>query len=96
MQQIESITLQLASYDNNEAHMNPVMASWIIFLRHETYKFIPSTISQVIPFDKRLCSIYSLKKLICRRVQVETDELNDMTQKWLLSLKHQVQIRLPK
>ena len=27
---------------------------------------------------------------------METDELNDMTQKWLLSLKHQVQIRLPK
>ena len=33
---------------------------------------------------------------ICRIVQVKTEELNDMTQKCLLRLKHQVQIRLPK
>ena len=38
----------------------------------------------------------SYKKLICRRVQVRTDELNDMTPKCLLRVKHQVQIRLPK
>ena len=68
----------------------------MIFLRRETYKFISSTRFQVIPFEKNLLSTDSYKKSICRRMQVKTDELNDMTQKCLLRLKHQVHIRLPK
>ena len=32
VQQMEAITFQLAIYANNEAQMNQVMASWIIFL----------------------------------------------------------------
>ena len=96
VQKIESITFQLASYANNEAQMNRVMASWIIFLQHETSKFIPPTRFQVIPFEKKLCSTYSYKNLICRKVQVKTYELNDMTQKCILCLKHQVQIRILK
>ena len=62
VKQMEVITFQLASYVNNEAHMNRVMASWIIYLRHENSKFISSTIFQVIPFDKKPCSIDSYKK----------------------------------
>ena len=93
---MEAITFQVAVYTNNEAQMNWVMASWIIFLRHEISKFISSTRFQVIPFDKKMCYTDSYKKLICRRVQVKIDELNDTTQKCLMSLKHQVQIRLPK
>ena len=93
---MEAITFQLTSYSNNEAQMNRLMASWIISLRRETSKFTSSTRFQVIPFDKYPCSTDSYKKLIWRKVQVKTDEMNDMTQKFLLCLKHQVQIRLPK
>ena len=93
---MESITFQLASYANNEAQMNQVRASWIILLIYETSKFISSTTFQVIPFEKNPCSTDLYKKLICRRVQVKPYELNDMTQKCLLRLKHQVKIRLPK
>ena len=50
----------------------------------------------MIPFDKKPCSTDSYKKLICRRVQVKTDELNEITPKCLLRLKHQVQIRITK
>ena len=32
VQQMDAITFQLASYENNEAQMNRVMASWVIFL----------------------------------------------------------------
>ena len=93
---MEAITFQLASYTNNETQMNWMMASWIIFRRYETSKFISSTRFQVIQFYKKPRSTDSYKKLICRRVQVKTDELNDMTQKYLLRLKHQVQIRIKK
>ena len=96
VQQMEAITFQLASYANNEAQMNWVMASCIILLWHETSKFISSTRFQVILFEKKPCSTDSYKKSICRRMQVKTDELNDMTQKCLLRLKHQVQIQLLK
>ena len=72
------------------------MASWIISLQHETSKFIPSTIFQVIPFERKPRSTDSYNKLICRRVQVKIDELNDMTQEYLLRMNHQVQIWLPK
>ena len=50
VQQMEAITFQLAGYANNEAQMNRYMASWVIFLRHETSKFIFSARFQVIPF----------------------------------------------
>ena len=93
---MEAITFQLASYSNNEAQMNRVMASWIIYLQRETSKFISSTRFQVIPFEKKTRSTDSDKKSICRRVQVKTDELKDMTPKYLLRLKHQVHIWLPK
>ena len=93
---MESIILQLAIHTNNEAHMNGAMTSWINFLRHETSKFISSTRFQVIPFEKKPRSTDSYKNSICRRVQVKTDELNDMKQKCLLCLNHQVQIQLPK
>ena len=93
---MEAITFQLAIYANNEAQMNRVMAYWISFLQHETSKFISSTRFQVIPFEKKPRHIYSYKNSIYRRVQVKTDELNDMTQKCLLRLNHQVQIRLLK
>ena len=79
VQKMEVITFQLASYENNEAQMNRVMAFWIIFLQHETSKFIPSTIFQVITFDRKPRSVDSYKNLICRRVPVKTYELNDMT-----------------
>ena len=93
---MEAITFQLVSYANHKAQMNQLIASWIIFLPHETYKSISSTRFQVIPFEKKPRSTDSYKKLICRRVQVKTDELNNMTPKCLLRLKHQVQIRIPK
>ena len=93
---MEAITFQLASYAKNEAQMNRVMDSWIILLWHETSKFISSTRFQVIQFEKKPRSTDSYKKSICRRVQVKTYELNDMTQKCLLRLKHQVQIQFPK
>ena len=93
---MEAITFQLASCANNEAQMNRVMASWISFLRHETSKFIFSTRFQVIQFERNPHSTDSYKKSICRRVPMKIDELNDMTKDCLLSLKHQVQIRLPK
>ena len=76
--------------------MNRVMSYWIIYLQHETSKFISSARFQVIPFERNPCSTGSLKKLICRRFYVKTYELNDMTQKCLLRLKHQVKIRVPK
>ena len=66
---MEAITFQLASYANNEAKMNGVVAYWIILLQHETYKFISSNIFQVIPFEKKLRSTDSYKTFICRRVQ---------------------------
>ena len=81
VQQMEAITFQLASYSNNEAQMNRVMASWVIFFRHETSKFIFSTIFQVIPFERKPRSTDSYKIYICRRVPVKTDELNDITKK---------------
>ena len=77
---MEPITFQLASSDNNEAQMNWVMASWIIFLWHETSKLISSARFQLIPFEKKPRSTDSYKKSICRRLQIKTDELNDMTQ----------------
>ena len=89
VQQMEAITFQLDSYANNGSQMNRVMASWIIFLRHETSKFISSTRFQFIPFEKRPRSTDSYKNSICRRVQVKIDELNYMTQKFLLCLNHQ-------
>ena len=48
--QIESIIFQLSSYANNEAQMNRVMASWIIFPWHKTSMFISSIKIEVIPF----------------------------------------------
>ena len=81
VQQMEAITFQLASHANDEAQMNRVMASWIIFLQHETSKFISSTRFQVISYEKKLRSTDSYKKLIWRRVQVKTDELNDINRK---------------
>ena len=96
MQKMEAITFQLSSYANNEAQMNRVMASWVIFLQHETSKFIFSTRFQVIPFERNPRSTDSYKKLIQRRVPVKTDELNEMTKTFLVRLKHQVQIRLTK
>ena len=93
---MEAIIFQLASYANNEAQMNQVMASWIIFLRHETSKFIFSTRFKVIPFEINPCYTDSYKKLICRRVPVKIDELNDTTKTILLRLNHQVHIRIPK
>ena len=50
VQKIGTITFQLSIYDNNEAHIKWVMASWVIFLRRETSKFISSTRFQVIIF----------------------------------------------
>ena len=67
--------------------MNQVMASWVISLQHETSKFISLTKFRVIPFEKKPCSTDSYKKLICIRVHVKTDELNYMTQKYLLRIK---------
>ena len=96
VQHMEAITFQLASYANNEAQMNQVMDSWVIFLRYETSKFISSTIFQVIPFEIKPRSTDSYKKFIYRRVPVKTDELNDMTKKYPLRLKHQVNIQIPK
>ena len=96
VQQMEAITFQLSSYDNTEAQMNRFMASWIIFLQHETSNFVSSTSFQVIPFEKNPRSTDSNKMLICRRVQVKIDELNYMTQQFLLRLNHQVQIWIPK
>ena len=93
---MRTITFPLASYANNEAQMNQVMASWIILLWNETSKFISSTRFQLVPLEKNPSSTDSYKKLICRRVQVKTDELNDMTQKCLLRLMHHVQIQIPK
>ena len=93
---MEAITFQVAVYTNNEAQMNWVMASWIIFLRHETSKFIFSTRFQVIPFERNPRSTDSYKKFICIIFLVKTYELNDMTKKCLLRLKHQVNIRFPK
>ena len=93
---MEAITFQLAIYVYNKVQMNRVMASPIIFLRHETSKFISSTIFQVIPFEKKPRSTDSYKTFICIRVQVKTDELIDMIQTFLQRLNHQVQIRLPK
>ena len=81
VQQMEATTSQLASYDNNEARMNRVMASWIISLRHETYNFIYSTIFHVIPFERKPCSIDSYKKSIRRRVPVKTDEIHETNKK---------------
>ena len=83
---MEAITFQLASYAKNEAQMNRVMDSWVIFIRHETSKFIFYTRFLVIPFEKNPRSTYSYKKLIFRIVHVKTDELNDMTQHFLLRL----------
>ena len=57
VQQMEAIILQLDIHANNEAHMNRVMSSWIILLRYETSKFISSTKVQLIPFEKKPCSI---------------------------------------
>ena len=50
----------------------------------------------MIPFEINPRSKDSHKKIICRRVPVKKDELNDMTKKCLLRLKQQVNIRLPK
>ena len=93
---MEAITFQLASYANNEAQTNRMMASWLIFLQHETSMFIFSARFQVIPFERKTRSTDSYKKFIFRRVQVKTDEINDITKKCLLRLKHQVKIWLPK
>ena len=96
VKQMEAITFQLASYDNNKSQMNWVMVSWIISPWHETSKFISSTRFQVIPFEKKPRSTDSYKKLICRRVQVKADELNETTQICLLHLNNQVQTRFLK
>ena len=96
VQKMDAITFQLASYANNEAHTNWVMASWIVFLRHKTSNFISSTIFQVISFEKKPRSTDSQKKSICRRVQVKAYELNEINPKCLLRWKHQIQIWLPK
>ena len=47
-------------------------------------------------FEKKPRSTDSYRKSICIRVQVKTYEMNEMTQTCLLSLKHQVKIRLLK
>ena len=96
VQQMEATNFQLDIYAKNEAQMNRVMGSWMIYLQHETHKFISSIRFQVIPFEKKPRSTDSYKKLICRRVQVKIEELNDITPKCILRLKHQVHIRLPK
>ena len=96
VQQMEAIAFQFDCYANNEAQMNRVMDSWIILLLHETSGFISSTRFQLISFKKKPLSIDSYKNSIYRRVQVKTEELNDMIPKCLMHLKHQVQIRLLK
>ena len=70
---MEAIAFQLAIYANNEVQMKRVMASWIVFLRHEISKFISSTRFQVITFERKPRSTDSYKTLICRRMQVEID-----------------------
>ena len=69
VQQMEDITFQLAIYANSEAQMNRVMASWVIFLRQETSKFIFSTRFQVIPFERKPRSTDSYKKLYAEECQ---------------------------
>ena len=69
VQQMEDITFQLAIYANSEAQMNRVMASWVVFLRHETSKFIFSTRFQVIPFERNPRPTDSYKKLYAEECQ---------------------------
>ena len=69
VQQMEATTFQLASYANNEAQMNRVMASWVIFLWHETSKFILSPRFQVIPFERKKRYTDSYKKIYAEECQ---------------------------
>ena len=78
---METITFRLAGYAKNGAQMNRVMASWIIFIWHETSKFISSTRFQVITFEKKPCWNYNMmdwKKILTEEVK----ELNPPKIKW--------------